>query len=561
MQRRQSKRKQHGVHYTPAELARFLAGHALAPFQPGATPLRVLDPACGDGELLVAIADVAHDRGLKVELTGLDRDPAAIEAASGRLSEGTFSADLRGIDFLSLPVEDKGQQSILDASDPRLAPESFDVVIANPPYVRTQVLGAAVAQELAKRFSLRGRVDLYHAFTLAMSERLRPGGTLALLCSNRFLYTAGGASLRQFFGSEFHIRQIFDLGDTKLFEAAVLPAIVIAEKAPKAPSMADTVFVRIYEAPVPAQQSPTYPGIVAALESERAGEVSVDDKVYSIERGTLNAEQSLEGPWKVSSEAHDAWLHAVASSTWKSFGQVAAIRVGIKTTADKVFVRKDWNALDPAMRPEPELLRPLLTHHVVSRWRSSEPPSSVLYPYRSEDGRRVLIALEDFPRASAYLELHRDTLEARTYVLEAGRKWYEIWVPQNPAELASPKVVFPDISEHPKFALDDSGAIVQGDCYWFPVQADVTTDLAALMLGVANSSFAVAFYDRVSGNRLYSSRRRFITQYVNRFPIPDPDAAGSKRIVAIVRSLIDNPAQAALEQELDEAVVEAFGVK
>ena len=62
----------------------------------------------------------------------------------------------------------------------------FDAVIANPPYVRTQVLGAATAQELARRFRLTGRVDLYHAFAKAIANVLKPGGILGLLTSNRF---------------------------------------------------------------------------------------------------------------------------------------------------------------------------------------------------------------------------------------------------------------------------------------------------------------------------------------------------------------------------------------
>src|SRR5256885_12094823 len=51
--------------------------------------------------------------------------------------------------------------------------------------------------------------------------------------------------------------------------------------------------------------------------------------------------------------------------------------------------------------------------------------------------------------SSDLLERHREALEARRYVVEAGRQWYELWVPQDPAAWEAPKLVFRDISEHP----------------------------------------------------------------------------------------------------------------
>ena len=52
-------------------------------------------------------------------------------------------------------------------------PTMFDIVIANPPYVRTQILGAKRANELAHAYGLSGRVDLYQVFLLAMLKSLK----------------------------------------------------------------------------------------------------------------------------------------------------------------------------------------------------------------------------------------------------------------------------------------------------------------------------------------------------------------------------------------------------
>ncbi|MDQ3402792.1 MAG: SAM-dependent methyltransferase, partial [Actinomycetota bacterium] len=61
-------RKRSGAHYTPVGLAGFLADRVLRVV--GGRPVRVLDPACGDGELLAAIG-----RGHPgAELVGFDLD-------------------------------------------------------------------------------------------------------------------------------------------------------------------------------------------------------------------------------------------------------------------------------------------------------------------------------------------------------------------------------------------------------------------------------------------------------------------------------------------------------
>ena len=67
------------------------------------------------------------------------------------------------------------------------------MVIANPPYVRTQVMGAKKAQALARQFGLTGRVDLSYAFAMGMTAVLKPNGVLGLLTSNRFLTIKSGA--------------------------------------------------------------------------------------------------------------------------------------------------------------------------------------------------------------------------------------------------------------------------------------------------------------------------------------------------------------------------------
>jgi methylase of polypeptide subunit release factors len=170
--------KANGVHYTPATLAGFLAAVTAEVLDTDRQTIDVLDPACGDGALLWALAgQLPQPTRSRLVLHGYETDPDALDSARRLLAgAGVADVDLRQQDFLALP-------GVTPEASPNATCRlgSFDAVIANPPYVRTQVLGSARAQELAGRFGLSGRIDLYQAFAQAMANVLRPGGVLGLL--------------------------------------------------------------------------------------------------------------------------------------------------------------------------------------------------------------------------------------------------------------------------------------------------------------------------------------------------------------------------------------------
>ena len=181
---KRSTAKTHGIHYTPPELAQFLARLLAAQLPDPGGDFRVLDPACGDGALLAAFAQaVPASLRARLTLVGYETDPSAIDAAGPVLPLAVNQFRLVAGDFLEAVTNDRELCCEPDAvgTDPAAG---FDVVIANPPYVRTQVLGAHRAGLLAAQFGLTGRVDLYQAFARAMAGVLKPGGVLGLLTSN-----------------------------------------------------------------------------------------------------------------------------------------------------------------------------------------------------------------------------------------------------------------------------------------------------------------------------------------------------------------------------------------
>jgi SAM-dependent methyltransferase len=546
---RNAKRKTFGLHYTPRLLADFVSKGIIDHWSRKSRNrrIRLLDPAVGDGELLSSMLSALKDHEADIDVFGFDTDLRALRTAASKLRaihpKCVYSFGHK--DFLARITQSPASQ--------------FDIVIANPPYVRTQVMGAERSRRLAREFGLSGRIDLYQAFIQAIARVLRPGGIAAVIVSNRFMTTKAGASIRKSILENFDVSQVWDLGDTRLFGAAVLPAILIMKRKKGQSAEKKAGITSIYS---------LNEGIARATAADalqalsKTGIVRIrDGGLFQVRHGFLDHGEATTGIWRLMDRRIHRWLLTVNKNSLCTFQDIGEIRVGVKTCADTVFIRTDWNDLGEAERPE--LLFQLTTHDVARRFKALRRSKyQILYPHVVREGGRMAVDLGLYPKTAAYLEQYREQLEKREYIGQAGRHWYELWVPQGPDLWSHPKLVFRDISEKPTFWMDLDGSIVNGDCYWLVAGKSCNSELLWLALGVANSTLIEQYYDINFPNRLYAGRRRFIKQYVERFPLPDPDGVRAQRIGKMSRDIFDLKDQtdtAEMEQELDCLVRESFG--
>ena len=550
-------RKSTGAHYTPDVLAGFVAEQIAKALEVSSKTerLRILDPGSGDGELLLMLAEQLFKKGfLNFEVFGFDTNQSAVNLAQARLREefGNLKISITCKDFLSIVLQYYSTGENRNLFNP-IPPEHYDLIISNPPYVRTQVMGAKRAQVLANQFGLTGRVDLYYAFLLGTAKVLKPGGILGIIVSNRFMTTKSGSSVRENILKLYDVLHVWDLGDTRLFEAAVLPAVLLLRRKNGLGGAIKSKFTSIYT--TNGQDEPKRClNAIAAL--NLSGVVQTDrGERFLVQQGVLDHGEIPDGVWRIANGNNDEWLATVKQHTALTFGEIGKVRVGIKTTADKVFIRSDWG------NDVPELLKPLTTHQIGRRFKAKQPKSHVLYPHETVNGRKRAVNLDLYPKSNAYLESHRAILEGRDYVIKSGRNWYEIWVPQNPEQWEKPKLVWREITQEPIFWIDLSGTIVNGDCYWLTSENE---DLLWLALAVGNSTFIEQFYDHRFHNKLYAGRRRFLTQYVELFPLPNPNSPLSQKIIITAKQifkLIPSSQIESYETELNNLVWGAFGLK
>jgi type I restriction-modification system DNA methylase subunit len=553
--------KSTGATFTPKGLADYLSGRILSHINK--QNITILDPACGDGELLLSIGKSLSARNIDFTLNGYDLSNAYLNLAKERLFQ--HRTILKNEDFLESVNIEKNQLSLDFFKKESLVNEFADIVIANPPYVRTQILGSEQAQLLAQKFDLKGRIDLYYPFLMAMTASLKVGGIIGVITSNRYLSTKSGESVRKYLNENYEIIEIIDLGDTKLFDAAVLPAIFIGRKKRVANTLSKPAkFIKIYE------ELNGYSGelkpasnIYDVLENSASGYFSVNTKRYKKTEGVLMCHTAKGHSWELLSEHETSWVNSIDKNASCLVGDMFKVRVGIKTTADKVFIRDDWDNLG-IEKPEDTLLKNLISQENIDKWGTTAKVTlQILYPHYCKDGKKATIDIEQFPHTKRYFEQFEDRLKERKYLIDAGRKWFEIWVPHNPAFWNLPKLVFPDISVSPRFYFDEGGKLVNGNCYWIVAERKEHTDKLLLIQGVANSKLMTKYHDLVFNNRLYSGRRRYFTQYVEKYPLPNFESSVAKEIIKIVKELNaenDSKKIETLEYQLETKVAEAFMV-
>ena len=105
----------------------------------------------------------------------------------------------------------------------------FDVVIANPPYVRMELFKDLKPGLRARYPHVHSdRADLYCYFYACAFQLLAGGGVLSFITSNKFFRAGYGEPLREFLAAKTELRAVIDFGDLPIFKATAYPCIVIA---------------------------------------------------------------------------------------------------------------------------------------------------------------------------------------------------------------------------------------------------------------------------------------------------------------------------------------------
>lgn len=285
------RRKHEGVVYTPPLIVEHILRHTLddrlARRRADQNPLRLLDPACGDGAFLTAAClrffkdhrertgaagyqddlpatpsrlaipslprDAMHRMALvRSSIFGIDIDSHAVMAArrrlaalillgkrdSRRLSESDESLITQLAEALTENIAccDALAKEHFPERRRQLQTGAFDVIVANPPFVgaRRLALRNPLAAKAARRQVARthsGGCDLYIQFVERIWELLADGGCFGMVAPNRIAVVDYARRCRELLLTEGRIDRIDDISELRAFpEANVYPVILCAAK-------------------------------------------------------------------------------------------------------------------------------------------------------------------------------------------------------------------------------------------------------------------------------------------------------------------------------------------
>lgn len=198
------RRRRLGVHATPQHVARAVLLQALAAL--GRRPRHVLDPSCGAGAFLLAVADELFAAGVPAtqivteRLVGMELDPDAAHAARDHLADW---ATRRGspVDPQHVRIHVGDALSVEPEDWPDRPAGGFDLVVGNPPFLgqlaRPTARSATRRALVTRRFGPAGPyTDDAALFLLAAVDLVAVGGVVALLQPQSFLAARDTAPVR-----------------------------------------------------------------------------------------------------------------------------------------------------------------------------------------------------------------------------------------------------------------------------------------------------------------------------------------------------------------------------
>jgi adenine-specific DNA-methyltransferase len=410
----------------------------------------------------------------------------------------------------------------------------FDVVIANPPYVRQEEI-KEFKEALKRVFECyTGTADLFVYFYERAVKLLRSGGALAFITSNKYYRAGYGEKLRDFLARELTLQQLIDFGDAPVFEAIAYASILTGTRN------------------VPTKDA-------AALGYTWEKDVAFERIAHVIpERGQRISQTDLKPDgWRLESPVVLRMLDKLRRAG-KPLGEYVGGRFyyGIKTGLNEAFVvdRVTRDRLIREHKSSAEILKPFLRGRDVKRWKTEPQDLWLIFTRRGIDIKRYPAIYDHL------LPLKKQLVPGAPGGRKPGSyEWYEIQ--DNIAywqEFEQPKILYPDIYEHQSFTWDEQRYFAANTCYFIPTNEK-------WMTGLLNSSAVEWFYGMIS-NRVRGGYLRAFSDYMKQIPIPVASPEKQKTVERLVDRILaakhrDAKADtSALEREIDELVYALYGL-
>jgi len=613
-------RKELGEYYTPIEVIQYMLDEAGYRPEEGIGQEKVLDPACGSGGFLTEAAerlinhyiqkfgknsvhylDAEEARTIleRVEenIYGIDINPFAVHITQINLlfrtvdlydkvteqdpdytmdgfeihvadtltptvlekQEGSTDSDMSQSQIQQFAQYNGRAQSFLDdrdAVDEIKDEVEFDVVVANPPYVRTQNINGP-KDEYAERYSTidSKSFDIYVPFIERGLEWLDDEGRLAYICPNRLLTHEYAEDIRERLARE-PLTHLVDFKDVEVFDAATpYPCIFTVDRMEDADS--DIRCARFAE---------ERDGILEEIYRSDEWETDADEYdlfVYPRDLMWEDMEDEYLSSWKpMPIDDERPVFDAIRESASARIRQISdEVFVGIQTSANPVYlgfvegdIEGDGGLVqfrakgdDEAQPIEKDILRRLLRGPEIDRWGVDWEGLWLVFPYEVEDGDAELMSegklQSEHEKAWEFLEDHKEYLQDRDM---QDNRWWAFGRRQNVDKMEPDKIMTNIMSEYSRFVADTEGEyyfLGGGNAGGYGIQLmdeyAPTAEDHLYYVALLNSSVLEFYHKHIApifGGKYYSYNKRYLEPHPVVLPeeVPDDDVVDyAKRIQGV----------------------------
>jgi hypothetical protein len=393
----------------------------------------------------------------------------------------------------------------------------FDVVIANPPYVRQESIKEQKAYFKDHYRVYQGTADLYVYFVERGVSLLASGGVFTYILPNKWMRANYGRPLRAWL-KEQRIEEIIDFGDLPVFTSATTYPCILRIGAGPPRERFDAVQVETLD----------YTDLTDYVKAHS----------YPVNQTYLD-----DGGWPLVDERTQALLEKVKAAGVPLGEYVdGKIYYGIKTGLNKAFVideetRARLIAEDPKSA---EVIRPFLAGREVKRYLTPSPTRYLILFEKGWTNRNSGSTPDKwnwlkstYPAIASHLEPFTESGEKR---YDKGDYWWELRACDYYQEFEKPKIIVPAIVRKGSYAYDERSAYSNDKTSIIPC-SDI------YLLGILNSKVADFVVHLISSTKrggYYEYKPMYISQIPIRpiDPASPSDVARRDRIVALVESLL-----------------------
>ena len=526
--------KTSGAVHTPLGLARHIVRQAHSSWKRQNTgkpePKFIGDLGVGAGSFFYAF----HVEGLgsNSSFVGIDKHmPSVLCAELIRIGIGE-DWQLYCADSLIGAGGKSGDPKVLQG----LSLPEFELLVGNPPYVRSAILGQEYISALRKQFPLlgAGNFDLSVAFLEQATRLLSPNGVFTYLTSSKFSNSKYGEGICQELRTNARVLSVEDFGSAQVFPGFTAYVLIIT--------------------------------IANASPAKRFQVTSVDwlddqKSLIAAPVETLKVEEALQFPWSFLGSELSEIRRKVTASRFPSIKQFFPnIFQGVRTGANQVFVIEH----DIATGLESDLLVPFVTGREIKRQQVLATETFLVYPYVfNEHGSAVPLAeaqlFRQFPKTYQHLLSHKSQLIERS--MDESSHWAGFSRNQNLSGHLRPKIFVKEMMPRAEFAADESGGLAFGSGYALDGSFMDPEQLIG-WTAVLNTPI-MEFVLRSAGTQLHSSWFRILKHQLLRIRFPAFTQGQMKRVMELGATLekkSDPGVAKVLEAELNLLVASGYGL-